>query len=293
MEVTKAVIPAAGFGTRFLPVTKAQPKEMMPVLDKPTIQYVVEEAVSAGIDDILIITGRGKQAIERHFDKSYELEHELRRSGKDERLNRVQHISEIADIHYIRQKDRNGLGDAVLYAQDHIGDNPFALLLGDTIIRSEVPCTERLIRYAEEYKAPTISLERVPQQNVSSYGIADVNAAQATTSEQDSFQVSNFVEKPSQDAAPSNLAITGRYILPSEIFDHLETIEPGVGDEIQLTDAIRKLDTMRGVELQGDRFDIGTIIDWLQANVEMALEYDDGKMNDAVKQLLQEQLNDG
>jgi UTP--glucose-1-phosphate uridylyltransferase len=287
MEVTKAVIPAAGFGTRFLPVTKAQPKEMMPVLDKPTIQYVVEEAVEAGIDDLLIITGRGKQAIERHFDKSYELEEELESAGKEDRLDRVQDIADLADIHYVRQKERDGLGDAVLYARKHVGDEPFALLLGDTVIENDTPCTETLIDEAEAHETSVLSLERVPWEEVPSYGIADVDETAATDG---SFPVSDFVEKPSREAAPSNLAITGRYVLTPDVFDLLETTEKGVGGELQLTDAIRKLDDVRGVELDGDRYDIGNIPSWLRANIEMALNHDDGEMNAAVEEVLREQF---
>ncbi|MDL0131911.1 UTP--glucose-1-phosphate uridylyltransferase GalU [Halobacterium salinarum] len=286
MEVTKAVIPAAGFGTRFLPVTKAQPKEMMPVLDKPTIQYVVEEAIKAGINDILIITGRGKQAIERHFDKSYELEETLEAAGKLDRLDRVQEIADLADIHYVRQKERDGLGDAVQYARKHVGDEPFALLLGDTIIENETPCTETLIDAAETHDTSVLSLERVPWEQVPSYGVADVDDVDSTA---DSFPVDDFVEKPAREDAPSNLAITGRYILTPEIFDSLGDIEKGVGDELQLTDAIRELDDVRGVELDGDRYDIGDIPSWLRANVEMALEHDDGEMNAAVEEILREQ----
>jgi UTP--glucose-1-phosphate uridylyltransferase len=285
MEITKAVIPAAGFGTRFLPVTKSQPKEMMPVLDKPTIQYVVEEAVEAGIDDILIITGRGKQAIERHFDKSYELEETLRADGKTDRLDRVQEIADLADIHYVRQKERNGLGDAVLYARKHVGNEPFALLLGDTIIENGTPCTETLISEAEEHDTSVLSLERVPWEQVPSYGVADIDETDTTAG---SFPVNDFVEKPPQDEAPSNLAITGRYILTPEIFDILQATEKGVGGELQLTDAIRALDTVRGVELDGDRYDIGNIPSWLQANIDMALKHDDGEMNGAVEALIAE-----
>jgi UTP--glucose-1-phosphate uridylyltransferase len=287
MEVTKAVIPAAGFGTRFLPVTKAQPKEMMPVLDKPTIQYVVEEAVESGIEDILIITGRGKQAIERHFDKSYELEEELEEDGKLARLNRVRDIADLADIHYVRQKERDGLGDAVLYARKHVGDQPFALLLGDTIIESETPCTRSLISVAEEHDTSVLSLERVPWEDVPSYGVADAGDVASTA---ESFPVDDFVEKPSQDEAPSNLAITGRYVFTPEIFTALDATEKGVGDELQLTDAIRKLGDVRGVELNGDRYDIGNIPSWLQANIEMALRHDEGEMNEAVEELLQTQF---
>ncbi|MFB6298264.1 MAG: UTP--glucose-1-phosphate uridylyltransferase GalU [Salinirussus sp.] len=287
MQVRKAVIPAAGFGTRFLPVTKAQPKEMMPVLDKPTIQYVVEEAVAAGIDDILIITGRGKQAIERHFDKSYELEQELRSAGKADRLDRVQDIADLADIHYVRQKERNGLGDAVRYARKHVGEEPFALLLGDTIVKSEVPCTANLVTHAEEYGSAVVSLEAVPWKQVPSYGVADLGEGESGEA---CFPVADFVEKPPREEAPSNLAITGRYVLTAEIFDALDATEPGVGGELQLTDAIRKLSAVRGVELDGDRYDIGNIPSWLQANVEMALQHDDGEMNAAVEQLLEEQV---
>ena len=284
MRATTAVIPAAGFGTRFLPVTKAQPKEMMPVLDKPTIQYVVEEAVEAGLDDILIITGRGKQAIERHFDKSYELEAELAADGKESRLDRVREISDLADIHYVRQKERAGLGDAVSYARKHVGDEPFALLLGDTIIESETPCIGDLINEAAEHDTSVLSLERVPWERVSSYGVADVDGAGATDG---SFPVSDFVEKPPREDAPSNLAITGRYVLDPDVFDVLATTEPGVGGELQLTDAIRKLDRVRGVELRGDRYDIGNIPSWLRANVEMAVRHDDGEMNEAVERYLE------
>lgn len=289
MNVRKAVIPAAGFGTRFLPVTKAQPKEMMPVLDKPTIQYVVEEAVDSGIDDILIITGRGKQSIESHFDKSYELEEELKTAGKEDRLARVRDISELADIHYVRQKEKNGLGDAVMYARKHVGDEPFALLLGDTIIEDEVPCTANLVSYAEEYECSVVSLERVPWERVPSYGVADVPDSDPF---EPCFPIADFVEKPARDDAPSNLAITGRYVLRPEIFDHLANTESGVGGELQLTDAIRKLSDVRGVVLQGDRYDIGNIPDWLRANIDLALKHDDGDMNDVVQQYIRQWQNE-
>lgn len=289
MDVNKAVIPAAGFGTRFLPVTKAQPKEMMPVLDKPTIQYVVEEAVEAGIDDILLITGRGKQSIERHFDKSYELEQELQDDGKDDRLERVRDIADLADIHYVRQKERDGLGDAVLYARKHVGDEPFALLLGDTIVKNSAPCIGTLIGHAEEYEESVISLERVPWEEVSKYGVADVADGD---DEAECFPVTDFVEKPDRADTRSNLAITGRYVFTPEIFDRLEATDPGVGGELQLTDAIRMLSAVRGVELEGDRFDIGNIPSWLQANIRMALDHDEGEMNDAVERLLRSELDE-
>lgn len=289
MDVEKAVIPAAGFGTRFLPITKAQPKEMMPVLDKPTIQYVVEEAVAAGIDDILIITGRGKESIERHFDKSYELEDELRTAGKTDLLDRIEAITELADIHYIRQTERDGLGDAVLYARQHVGDEPFALLLGDTIIESETPCTERLVGYAAEHDASVLSLERVPWENASSYGIANVEVSQR---DQTCFPVSEFVEKPAREDAPSNLSITGRYVLKPEIFDRLEATTPGIGGEIQLTDAINDLSTVRGIETTGERYDIGNIPDWLAANVRLATERGIDGMTPTVEELLTEQTDE-
>lgn len=285
MNVNKAVIPAAGYGTRFLPVTKAQPKEMMPILDKPTIQYVVEEAVEAGIDDILIITGRGKQGIERHFDKSYELERELATEWKLDRLDRIQKIANLADIHYVRQKERSGLGDAVLYARNHIGDEPFALLLGDTIIMSETPCTETLISHAEEYDSSVLSLERVPWADVPKYGVAKVDGL---SDNKVCFPVQDFVEKPSQDEAPSNLAIAGRYVFTSEIFDRLVESEPGAENELQLTDAIGEMENVRGVKLSGKRYDIGNVSSWLQANIDMALRHDDGKINEAVESLIQE-----
>ena len=288
MEVNKAVIPAAGFGTRFLPVTKAQPKEMMPVLDKPTIQYVVEEAVESGIDDILIITGRGKESIVRHFDKSYELEEELENAGKTNRLNEVRSISNIADIHYVRQRERDGLGDAVMYAKKHVGDSPFALLLGDTIVESEVPCTKKLIDIGEKHDKPVVSLERVPEEDVSSYGIADVDSP----SMKGEFKVADFVEKPHRSNAPSNLAITGRYVLTPQIFTLLEATEPGVGNELQLTDALRKLPDVMGAELTGDRFDIGNIPSWLEANAQMALRHADGKINTAIERIIQESVDD-
>lgn len=289
MDVSTAVIPAAGFGTRFLPVTKAQPKEMMPVLDQPTIQYAVEEAVTAGIEDILIITGRGKQSIERHFDKSYELEEELEAAEKLELLERVREIADLADIHYVRQKERNGLGDAVLYARDHVGEEPFALLLGDTIIESEVSCTAKLVGHAEEYGSSIISLERVPWERVPAYGVAELADEDATGA---CFPITDLVEKPPRAEAPSNLAITGRYVLAPEIFDLLADTDPGVGGEIQLTDALRELSSIRGVELDGDRYDIGNIPDWLRANIEMAMYHDNGEMNEAVEEMIREYVDE-
>jgi len=237
-----------------------------------------------GIDDILIITGRGKQAIERHFDKSYELEENWRPTGSSTGST-VQDIADLADIHYVRQKERNRLGDAVMYARKHVGDEPFALLLGDTIVENHIPCTQTLIEQAEKHNSSTISLERVPWEQVPSYGVADIDDSVST---EGSFPVHDFVEKPPQDEAPSNLAITGWYVLTPDVFEKLAATEMGVGVELQLTDAIRKLDTVRGVELQGDRYDIGNIPSWLQANLDMALHHDDGEMHDAVQELLAE-----
>ena len=288
MNVDKAVIPAGGYGTRFLPVTKAQPKEMMPVLDRPTIQYVVEEAVEAGIDDILVITGRGKNAIEDHFDRSYELEAELEKSGKDDRLERVREITDLADIHYIRQQDRAGLGAAVQYAEDHVGDEPFALLLGDNFIESSTPSIENLVDVAEDCEESVVALERIPWEEVPAYGIADV----ADTSGR-SYPVDDLVEKPTREAAPSNLAIIGRYVFTPEIFDRLDETERSARGELELTDAMRKLSAIRGTEIQGDRYHIGTVPDWLEANIRMALRHDDGQLNETVRRTIEDELDRG
>ena len=288
MNVDKAVIPAGGYGTRFLPVTKAQPKEMMPVLDKPTIQYVVEEAVEAGIDDILVITGRGKNAIEDHFDRSYELEAELEKSGKDDRLERVREITDLADIHYIRQQDRAGLGAAVQYAEDHVGDEPFALLLGDNFIESSTPSIENLVDIAEDHEESVVALERIPWEEVPAYGIADV----ADTSGR-SYPVDDLVEKPTREAAPSNLAIIGRYVFTPEVFDRLDETERSARGELELTDAMRELSAIRGTEIEGDRYHIGTVPDWLEANIRMALRHDDGQLNETVRRTIEDELDRG
>ncbi|PSQ05027.1 UTP--glucose-1-phosphate uridylyltransferase [Halobacteriales archaeon QS_5_68_33] len=288
MNVDKAVIPAGGYGTRFLPVTKAQPKEMMPVLDRPTIQYVVEEAVEAGIDDILVITGRGKNAIEDHFDRSYELEAELEKSGKDDRLERVREITDLADIHYIRQQDRAGLGAAVQYAEDHVGDEPFALLLGDNFIESSTPSIENLVDVAEDREESVVALERIPWEEVPAYGIADV----ADTSGR-SYPVDDLVEKPTREAAPSNLAIIGRYVFTPEIFDRLDETERSARGELELTDAMRELSAIRGTEIEGDRYHIGTVPDWLEANIRMALRHDDGQLNETVRRTIEDELDRG
>lgn len=268
----KAVIPAAGFGTRFLPATKAQPKEMLPVYDKPTIQYVVEEAVNSGIDDILIITGRNKRSIEDHFDRSMELECTLENADKHDRLKLVRDITGLADICYIRQKEQKGLGDAINCAKKHVGDEPFAVLLGDSITKGKTPCTKQLIDIYEKYGKSAISLEEVPQEKVSRYGIID-----GVKVENNVYDIKKLVEKPSVEDAPSNLAIMGRYVLTPDIFDKLDETEPGVGGEIQLTDALQKLDSIYGVTFEGKTYDIGNRMEWLKTSIEFAMEDEDSK----------------
>lgn len=271
----KAVIPAAGLGTRFLPATKAQPKEMLPVVDKPTIQYVIEEAVASGIDDILIITGRGKRAIEDHFDRSIELETHLEKKNDQEFLDELLRLADLADIHYIRQKEAKGLGHAIYCARKHIGNEPFAVLLGDTITLTEIPCTKKLWQIFEEYKASAIAVEEVPWEKVSQYGI--IKGKQIA---EDIFLVEDLVEKPSREKAFSNLAIFGRYVLTPSIFECLERTKPGRGHEIQLTDALKLLlekEPIYAYEVKGRRYDIGKKIDWLIANIELALDRPDLK----------------
>jgi len=268
----KAVIPAAGLGTRFLPATKAQPKEMLPVFNKPTIQYVVEEAVSSGIDDILIITGKGKRSIEDHFDRSFELEYFLQNSGKTAYLNEVESISEMADIYYVRQKKQKGLGDAISCAKKHIDGEPFAVLLGDTIAQSSIPCTKQLMNAHEKYNSTVIAIEEVPDEKVERYGIIKGNKIDSSI-----YKIEDLVEKPKLEEAPSNLGIIGRYILMPEIFDHINEIPPGVGGEIQLTDALRLFDESYGCIFNGKLYDIGNTVDWLKSSIEIALEHDDVK----------------
>ncbi|AUB61273.1 UTP--glucose-1-phosphate uridylyltransferase GalU [Methanobacterium subterraneum] len=263
----KAVIPAAGLGTRFLPATKAQPKEMLPVYNKPTIQYVVEEAVASGIDDILIITGKGKRSIEDHFDRSFELEYSLRNCGKMDYLVEVEAISEMADIYYVRQKKQKGLGDAILCAKKHIDGQPFAVLLGDTISQSKVPCTKQLLDVHEKYNASAIAIERVPYDKIERYGIIKGQKVEDSV-----YKIEDMVEKPRPEDAPSDLAITGRYVLESEIFDHIEEVPPGVGGEIQLTDAMRQLDNIYGHIFDGKMYDIGNNVEWLKSSLEIALQ---------------------
>lgn len=281
----KAVIPAAGLGTRFLPATKAQPKEMLPVFNKPTIQYVVEEAVNSGIDDILIITGKGKRPIEDHFDKSWELEYNLEQKGKLDYLEEVQSISNMADIYYVRQKKQNGLGDAINCARKHIGDEPFAVLLGDTITYSENPCTKQLIDVYEKYGGSVIAIEELPERKIERYGIVD-----GTKIENNIFKVNNLVEKPKLEDAPSNLGITGRYILTPDIFDKLDNTEAGVGGEIQLTDAINAQDNVYATTFEGTIYDIGNTMEWLKSSIDMALTHDDAR--DEILDYIKQKLNE-
>lgn len=272
VKIRKAIIPAAGLGTRFLPATKAQPKEMLPIVDKPTIQYIVEEAVHSGIEDIIIISGRGKRAIEDHFDKSYELEETLAKKEKWESLEEIQMISSLANIHYIRQKEPKGLGHAIYCAKSFIGQEPFAVMLGDDIVEAETPCLQQLIHVFNEHQdASILGVQQVPFQDVSKYGIIK----QDEMISENLFQVKDLVEKPEQEKAPSNLAIMGRYILQPEIFDILEKTSPGAGDEIQLTDAIRKLTNIQSVfayYFEGNRYDVGDKLGFIKATLELGVK---------------------
>lgn len=268
--IKKAVIPAAGLGTRFLPATKAQPKEMLPIIDTPTIQYVVQEAVDSGIEDILIISGKGKRAIEDHFDRSFELEDILKSKKNSRRYNEIRRIGDMANIHYIRQKELKGLGDAILCAKQHVGNEPFAVLLGDTIIDSIIPITRQLIDIYEQYRQTIIAAEKVPDEKVSRYGIIDGKKVDDSI-----WNISDLVEKPDVDKSPSNLAIAGRYILTPEIFKVLENTEPGKLDEIQLTDALKKLlnrENIYSYTIDGKRYDIGSKLDYLKTIVDFGLK---------------------
>ncbi|KZZ85060.1 UTP--glucose-1-phosphate uridylyltransferase GalU [Bacillus sp. SJS] len=285
-KVRKAIIPAAGLGTRFLPATKAQPKEMLPIVDKPTIQYIIEEAVASGIEDIIIVSGRGKRAIEDHFDKSYELEETLAKKGKDKVLKEVQAISGLANIHYIRQKEPKGLGHAINCASRFIGDEPFAVLLGDDIVRSEVPCTKQLIDAFDQHQRSVVGVQQVPDEDVSKYGII---APQETPNGDKMISVHTLVEKPKREEAPSNYAIMGRYILTPEIFSILEELPPGAGGEIQLTDALKVLNESQPIyayNFDGQRYDVGDKFGFIKATVDFALERDD--LRDQVNSYLEE-----
>ena len=277
MSITKAVIPAAGLGTRFLPATKAMPKEMLPVVDKPAIQYVVEEAVDAGLDDVLLITGRNKNALENHFDRATEIESTLEAKGDVERLKRVMFSTDLADVHYVRQGDPKGLGHAVLRAKKHVGDNAFAVLLGDDIIDSRDVLLTRMLEEAEQRGATVVALLEVEPSQIHLYGAAQVEA----TDEDDVVRVRGLVEKPAAEDAPSNLAIIGRYVLQPGVFEVLEHTAPGKGGEIQLTDALQELATdpdgpgVYGVIFRGRRYDTGDRLDYLKAIVQLATDRED------------------
>lgn len=267
-KVTKAIIPAAGLGTRFLPLTKAMPKEMLPIFDKPTIQYIVEEAIAAGIEDIIIVTGKGKRAIEDHFDNNFELEDNLIKKGKFDLLEKVRTSSKI-ELHYIRQKEPKGLGHAVWTARKFIGNEPFAVLLGDDIVRSEKPCLKQLIDQYDKLQSSIIGVQAVAEEQTQRYGVIDPFSQNGRC-----YQVSNFIEKPMLGTAPSNLAIMGRYILTPEIFQFLEKQEVGAGGEIQLTDAIQLLNEIQNVfayNFEGKRYDVGDMLGFIQTTIEFAL----------------------
>lgn len=272
-SIRKAVIPAAGLGIRFLPITRAQPKEMLPVVDKPVIQYVVEEAISSGIEDILIITGRSKRAIEDHFDLSCELERKLKQKKDLTLFDQDKQVSNMADIHYIRQKKQNGLGDAILHAARHCDEEPFAVLLGDTITvpcEGAKTCTSQMIEAFKKYQKTVVAVERVPQNKVKDYGIID-----GVPLDKGVYEIKDIVEKPSLKNAPSDLGAIGRYILTPDIFDALREIEPGHGGEIQLTDALRRLNGSIGLETCCKRYDIGDKLGWMKSSIEMALARDE------------------
>ncbi|MDK2562929.1 UTP--glucose-1-phosphate uridylyltransferase GalU [Romboutsia sedimentorum] len=275
MTVKKAIIPAAGLGTRFLPATKSQPKEMLPIVDKPTLQYIIEEAINSGIEEILIITGRNKKSIEDHFDKSVELELELEQKGKTEMLEMVRDISNMVNIHYIRQKEPKGLGHAIHCAKSFIGNEPFAVLLGDDIVDCEKPCLKQLITAYDEYKTSILGVQEVATEDVNKYGILDVKHIEDRV-----YKVKDMVEKPAIEEAPSNVAILGRYIITPAIFDILENQAPGKGGEIQLTDALKTLGNNEAIyayNFEGRRYDVGDKLGFLEATIDFALKRDNLK----------------
>lgn len=274
--VRKAVIPVAGLGTRFLPATKATPKEMLPVVDKPAIQYVIEEVRSAGLDDVLLITGRNKTSLENHFDRNYELEGALAARGDDDKLAAIREVDRLATVHYVRQGDPKGLGHAVLCAADHVGDEPFAVLLGDDLIDPRDPLLARMIEVRARYGGSVIALMEVEPEQISLYGCAAVSA----TDDSDVVRVTDLVEKPSPESAPSRLALIGRYVLSSTVFDVLSDTPPGRGGEVQLTDALRELAVgdsgpVHGVLFRGRRYDTGDKLEYLSATVRLACERPD------------------
>ncbi|MBN2909326.1 UTP--glucose-1-phosphate uridylyltransferase GalU [Polycladomyces sp. WAk] len=294
MRVRKAIIPAAGLGTRFLPATKAQPKEMLPIIDTPAIQYIVEEAIESGIESIMIVTGKHKRSIEDHFDKSFELESYLEERGKMEQLKVVQRISNMVDIHYIRQKEPLGLGHAILCAEHFVENEPFAVLLGDDILVSSPPCLRRMMDVYEQAQTPVIALQQVPDDEVDRYGI--ISPAAMNTFDRCAnrlWQIQGLVEKPGRDQAPSNLAVIGRYILEPSIFPLLEKAVPGKGGEIQLTDALNAISRNQlilGLEFEGKRYDVGDKLGYIQATIEFALKRKD--LKDDVMMYLQSLRHD-
>ena len=266
--IKKAIIPAAGFGTRLLPATKSQPKEMIPIVDKPVIQYVIEEAVDSGITDILMVIGKGKRAIEEHFDHNFELEYNLSQKGKKKELEMIKRISDMANIHFVWQKELNGLGDAVRYGRLHVGNEPFAVLLGDTILDSntDVPVMRQIMDVYDKHQASVVALEEVPLELTHRYGVMGGEAIDGNGL----HKVNQWIEKPSPENAPSNLVIAGRYVFTPEIFDLLEVIPTGVNNEIQLTDAMRlllKQQDMYGLHIDGQRFDVGNKLDFIKTNL--------------------------
>ncbi len=277
-KVRKAVFPAAGLGTRFLPATKAQPKEMLPVVDKPLIQYGVEEAMQSGVQNIIIVTGRGKSAIEDHFDVSFELEHLLETRHKRDLLATVRAISDMIDVSYVRQKEALGLGHAVLRAKELVGHEPFAVILSDDIIDGDTPCLRQLLDIYEFYNAPVVALMEVPRDSISSYGVVDAEPISHNGGKDRLYRIRNMVEKPKASEAPSNLAIIGRYVLTPEVFTSLDAVEPGSGGEIQLTDGLKHVLRSRpiyGYRFEGKRYDAGDKLGFLQATVEFALKRHD------------------
>lgn len=290
-KVKKAIIPAAGLGTRFLPATKAMPKEMLPIVDKPTIQYIVEEAIDSGIEDILIVTGKGKRAIEDHFDIAFELEHNLFENGKLDLLDKVRRSSSV-DIHYIRQKEAKGLGHAVWCARNFIGNEPFAVLLGDDIVRSDVPCIAQLIQQYDNYQKSIVGVQVVPSDQTYRYGIIDPYETKDAAKR--AYTLRQVVEKPLPGQAPSNMAIMGRYILTPEIFAILEHQQAGVGGEIQLTDAIQKLNMLQGVmayQFEGTRYDVGEKLGFILTTIEFALKKEELRIPllSALEHIMQEE----
>lgn len=284
MRVRRAIIPAAGLGTRFLPATKAQPKEMLPIVDKPTIQYIIEEAIESGIEEILIITGRNKRAIEDHFDKSVELELELEKKEKHDLLDEIRKISDMVNIHYIRQKEPKGLGHAINCAKSFIGEEPFAVLLGDDIVYAKKPCLKQMIEIYSEYKTSILGVQEIPNEDISKYGIVDVKHIEGRV-----HKVKGLVEKPTVKNAPSNIAILGRYIINPAIFEILEKTKPDKGGEIQLTDALEELaqkEAIYAYECEGKRYDVGNKQGFLEATVEFALRREDLR-DDFLKYLVQ------